>query len=199
MLVRGTDNGGNILFALRKHHTVRRTFHDAVPQLPQITETFARGMDKARLFIFGNLTLSEHTFYDVAEILVGFLAGFVRQQATRQNIRKLWNSVLKANLGEFDTKKTVAELIQNHLGLPVRKKILFKTLDQISNLSAKEIATLYEDLSNDLRMMRGVLAEQNLSIEKVNGKTQIKRIGFHRYWWEAHGQEFAWIPLSLMP
>ena len=189
----------------------------------RLTERFSRMMEKAGLDpdafvkssvqVFGEGWISENQpknglpqIKEVLlvnradyEILVGFLAGFVRQQATRQNIRKLWNSVLKANLGEFDTKKTVAELIQNHLGLPVRKKILFKTLDQISNLSAKEIATLYEDLSNDLRLMRGVLAEQNLSIEKVNGKTQIKRIGFHRYWWEAHGQEFAWIPLSLMP
>ena len=31
MLVRGTDDGNDILFALGKHHTVRRIFNDTVP------------------------------------------------------------------------------------------------------------------------------------------------------------------------
>lgn len=133
------------------------------------------------------------------EVLVGYLAGFVRYRPTRENIRSLWTSVLNANLGEFETKRNVADLIQNHVGLPIRMKLLHQTLEEITNLSPAELSQLYEELSVDLRHMRGILSEQDIAIERDGDQVQVKRLGFHRYWWQAHGQEFAWIPLSVLP
>lgn len=144
------------------------------------------------------------------EILVGLLAGFTRKPPTKENVRQLWTSVLQTNLGEenVDVKKTVAELIRNQLGLIVRKKLLHKTLDEISNLPPNDLTALYEDLMNDLRLMRGVLMEQDLAIEKEKVKTpdgterqevRVKTLGFHKYWWQASDQEFAWIPMTLLP
>ena len=144
------------------------------------------------------------------EILVGLMAGFTRKPPSKESVRKLWTAVLQTNLGEenIDVKKTVAELIQNQLGLLVRMKLLHKTIDEISNLPASELTTLYNDLKNDLRMMRGVLMEQDLAIEKeiVKGpdgqnteKVKVKTLGFRKYWWQANDQEFAWIPMELLP
>ena len=109
------------------------------------------------------------------------------------------------NLGEenVDINKTIAELIQNQLGLVVRKKLLHKNIDEISNLPPKELTDLYNGLKNDLRLMRGVLMEQDLALEKKNegGReiVKVKSLGFKKYWWQANDQEFAWIPMSLLP
>ena len=56
MLVRGANNRGDILLALREHHAVGGMLDDAVSQQPQIPETFAGGVDESRLFVAGNLT-----------------------------------------------------------------------------------------------------------------------------------------------
>lgn len=144
------------------------------------------------------------------EILVGLLAGFTRRPPTRENISKLWTAVLQTNLGEenVDMEKTVAELIKNQLGLVVRKKLLQKTLVEISNLPPADLTKLYNDLKNDLRLMRGVLMEQNLTLvkEQVKGNdgkeretVRVKNLGFHKYWWQANDQEYAWVPMSLLP
>lgn len=139
------------------------------------------------------------------EILVGLLAGFTRKPPSKENVRKLWMSVLMTNLGEenVDFKKTIAELIQNQLGLVVRKKLLHKSIDEISDLPPKELTDLYNGLKDDLRLMRGVLMEQDLELEKTteDGRENVtvKSLGFKKYWWQANDQEFAWIPLSLLP
>ena len=144
------------------------------------------------------------------EILVGLLAGFTRRPPTRENISKLWTAVLQTNLGEenVDMEKTVAELIKNQLGLVVRKKLLQKNLVEISNLPPADLTKLYNDLKNDLRLMRGVLMEQNLTLvkEQVKGDdgkeretVRVKNLGFHKYWWQANDQEYAWVPMSLLP
>jgi hypothetical protein len=144
------------------------------------------------------------------EILVGLLAGFTRNPPSKESVRKLWTVVLQTNLGEdnVDVKKTVAELIENQLGLVIRKKLLHKTIDAISDLPPAELTKLYEDLQNDLRLMRGVLMEQDLALEREvvkapDGKqveqVKVKTLGFKKYWWQANDQEFAWIPMDLLP
>jgi len=135
------------------------------------------------------------------EILVGILAGFTRKAPTKENVRKLWTAVLQTNLGEenVDVKKSVAELIQNQLGLLVRKKLLHKTLEEVSNLPARDLTELYAEMKNDLRLMRGVLMEQDLQLIKEGRLVHIKILGFRKYWWRAKDQEFAWVPLELFP
>lgn len=223
-MIRRTSEGGRGggLIELKKQYGIRltRKFADMMRKAgidPEIfvsdsIQVFGEGWiserePRASLSQVKEVILCSRADY---EILVGLISGFTKRPPSKENVRSLWTSVLQTNLGEdnVDIKKNVAELIQNQLGLVVRKKLLHKTIEEISNLPPAELMKLYNDLQVDLRLMRGVIGEQDLAVERsvvkgADGKeeerVEVKRLGFKKYWWQANDQEFAWVPMELLP
>ena len=136
------------------------------------------------------------------EQLQGVLAGMTKEPPTRRTVEALWTKVLKdMTQGDLDVDKTVAELLQGHLGIPIRKKLLKKTLREIGELAPTELAKLYSELLFDLHRIRGIQAEKKLQIEKKpDGTFEAKEVGTRPVWWQGKGgREYAWIPLDELP
>ncbi|MCG8457528.1 MAG: hypothetical protein MI919_14740 [Holophagales bacterium] len=140
------------------------------------------------------------------EQLQGLLAGLTKDPPSRQNVVSLWTKVLKdVTQGEARVDKPVSELIENHLGIPVREKLLAKTLDEISRLSPTELERLYSELQLDLYRVRGLQAEKQLELEKrPNGRGGFRIVsrerGTRSVWWQGKGgREYAWIPIDELP
>lgn len=140
------------------------------------------------------------------EVLQGLLAGLTKEPPSRQNVEKLWSKVLKdVTQGEADIEKPVAELIENHLGIPVRKKLLSKTLREIASLDPTELNRLYSELQLDLYRIRGLQAEKELDIRRVDTgdggfRVEAQEMGTRPVWWQGKGsKEYGWIPLKELP
>ncbi len=141
------------------------------------------------------------------ETLVALLGGFLKTAPTKQEIIRTWTSVLQIQLGEdVDLGKPVAVLIRNHLGLPIRNKMLAKSVLEIANLSPVEFQKLRRQLRVDLVNMRAVLSEEEISIAETDSSAAgagteiaVKLIKPHRYWFPTKGGDMAWIPYEKMP
>jgi hypothetical protein len=135
------------------------------------------------------------------EILMGILAGFVKEPPASPKLIETWKNTLKGHLGDdIDLQKPIAELIENRLGLPIRMKILQKTLDEVAAVPPEGIVKAYKRLSDDLRRLRAIAGEREL-IQKVteDGKIEWAQGAERKYWWPGKETEYAWIPLECLP
>ena len=137
------------------------------------------------------------------ESYAGLLTTFVKKPITRKKIMNTWQRALKENLGEAGMDKSVSDLVDAHLGLPVRNKILQLTLEEISRLNGKKLKEFRKALYKDLLYLRGVYQEQ--VIEAVEDKASqlgwkaVKK-GARKVWWKLGDTfEYGWIPLDVMP
>ena len=135
------------------------------------------------------------------EQLLAILAGFIKEPPSRESVINVWTKVLKdVTTGDVDVNKPVAELIQNYLGIPIRKKLLHKSIEDIQKLNPEELAGLWQELETDLNRIRGIYTEQALAIEKgKDGKIEIKQLGSRKIWWQGQGKEYGWIPVEELP
>lgn len=141
------------------------------------------------------------------ETLIAIIAGFLRDQPTKQDVIRTWTSVLQLHLGEdIDLAKPLSEQIKNHLGLPVRNKMLDKSVYEISSLPPDELAKLFKQLRIDLTQMRAVISEREVDIEaggESDGRSGsdivVTEKGRRKYWFPAKGQDMAWIPYEMLP
>ncbi|MEO1083040.1 MAG: hypothetical protein AAFY88_02240, partial [Acidobacteriota bacterium] len=139
------------------------------------------------------------------EQLQGLLAGLTKKPPSKANVTALWTKVLKDNTGEGDVDKPVAELIANHLGIPVRKKLLSKTLREIAQLSPRELNRLYSELKVDLYRIRGLQSEKDLQIKRIDKADggfdlDVQELGTRAVWWQGKAdREYAWIPMDELP
>ena len=139
---------------------------------------------------------------------MAIIGGFLKDRPTKQDIMRTWTSVLQIHLGEdIDLQKPVSEQIKNQLGLPIRNKLLKKTVFEIANLPADELVHLFRQLKEDLTDMRAVLSERKIRIEwTTTGEgsgpeddIRVVDLGRRDYWFPAKGQDMAWISYEKLP
>ncbi len=140
------------------------------------------------------------------EQLMALLARLTQDPPSKKSLEGLWTKALKdMTQGEHDVDKTVEELIENHLGIPVRKKLLAKTVTEIGNLQPRELDLLYSQLNLDLHKIRGLHSEKQLEIkQRPNGRggfdIEVREVGSRPVWWQGKaGREYAWISLDDLP
>lgn len=133
--------------------------------------------------------------------LYGILSGFAGAPPSGPKIREVWTATLKKQLGEdVDTNKTVEELIRNRLGLPVRRKLLQKTVQEVANMPTEELVKAYHQLVKDAWGLQAILAERRLEeLTDDSGNTIFKLGEEHPYFFTSGNLRFAWIPLEKMP
>lgn len=138
------------------------------------------------------------------EQLIAILAGFVKETPSRQSVLSVWTTALESQIGEAGVDKSPKELIESHLGIPIRNKVLQKSLEEISNLNPEDLQALWKTLDRDLKRLRGVYMEKNLEVVEepdADGrmKVVVKDLGTRKVWWQGGACEYGWIPLDEMP
>lgn len=139
------------------------------------------------------------------EQLIGILGGFLKEAPSQDTVSKVWTNVLKQQIGEanLDVNKTVAELIASHTGIPVRRNLLHKTLDEISRLSPAELAAVWHELEGDMHRIRALYGEKAVLVEEVvetDGRRtwKVSDQGTRKVWWKGD-TDYAWIPANELP
>jgi hypothetical protein len=140
------------------------------------------------------------------EQLQGVLAGLTRQEPSPKSVIGLWTKALEdVALGEVDIHKPVAQLIESHLGLPIREKLLNRSLEEISNMSPRELSSLHSELLEDLHRVRALSNEEKIELQREprpDGGFEIKvrKLGSRPVWWTQKGtREYGWIPAEELP
>ena len=140
------------------------------------------------------------------EQLIGVLSGFVNGSPSRASVETIWTRVLDEQLGQsgFQAEKPIAEMIQARLGIPIRMKILQKTVSEIAKLDSSELADVWKQLEFDLNRMRALYSEKNVKVQRTVSPEGVESItlqelGSRKIWWPGRGMEYAWIPAEELP
>jgi hypothetical protein len=171
--------------------------------LHKSAQIFGRGWLSEKEPITGQRQVREVLLVDRAtlEQLMAAIAGFIKAPPDRKGIMQIWTKVLKdVTTGDVTTEKSVAELIENHLGIPIRKKLLNKSLDELSRLKRTELTRLWKSLEKDLYKIRGIYKERQIEITRdERGNIKAQFLGNRKMWWRGGGIEYAWIPIDELP
>jgi len=137
------------------------------------------------------------------ESFLGLLTTFVKKPITKKAIMTTWKRALEDNLGEADLDKPVSELVEAHLGLPVKNKMLQMTLTEISKLSGKQLKDFGQSLYKDILYLRSFVQEELIEAVEDNksrfGWKPVRK-GTKKVWWKfGNTYEYGWIPLDVMP
>jgi len=143
------------------------------------------------------LLVSEWDLWQLNTIIVNFL----KAPPSGPKIQEVWTATLKEQLGEdIDINKTIEELIRSRLGLPVRRKLLQRTVQEVANLPTDELVNAYDQLKKDFWGLKAILAERKLvELTDEKGTTTFKLGDPHSIFDDKGNQRFAWIPLEKMP
>ena len=208
------DSGGG-LRAVEQKYGVRTA--------ERITRAMEAGGINVNLFleksvqIFGRGWTTENTTDGVAqneivllvekptlEVLIGMIADLTQNPPNKTDISAVWGKVLKNSLGETSEDKPIAEMIENHLGLPIRTKILTYSLKQLATLDETVLKQAWDDLDRAKQQVSAFLNEKNVAFGEEtmpNGikKIVVKDLGTRTVWWQGEDQEYAWMKLTELP
>jgi hypothetical protein len=171
--------------------------------LHKSAQIFGRGWLSEKDHLTGQRQVREVLLVDrvTLEQLMAAIAGMIKAPPTRRGIMQIWTKVLKdVTTGDVTADKSVTELIENHLGIPLRKKLLKKSLYELSRLSSLQLEKLLKSLEEDMYKIRGIYNERQVNIsrdEKGNIKAQF--LGNRKMWWRGGGFQYAWIPIDELP
>ncbi len=138
------------------------------------------------------------------QILVGILAGFVQEVATKENVQDMWGRTLRAHIGEFEVERPIGELIEAYVGLPVQTGVLKQSLSEIANLSDEDLARIQEELRMRMQLMEAFLDDREVEIVKEATEEgvemmKVKDLGDRRVWFEGSDRQYAWITSAELP
>ena len=139
------------------------------------------------------------------EQLAGLLAGFIVKPANKETVGELWKNTLKSAIGELDESKPIAELIQNHLGVPVKLGVLQKTLEQVSKMPDEELKAQWEELDKAKQRISAIISEKKIEIVKTEGKTEgrgykVLDKGTRKVWWTNDSvTDYGWLRADELP
>ena len=91
------------------------------------------------------------------------LNSLTKAQASKKKVRDLWKEVLEQELGEgdeVDDKKPIDVYISQHLGLPVKNKILKMSPRDIGRLNPRELADMRKTLIVDRNKLTDIMMNQ---------------------------------------
>ncbi len=132
------------------------------------------------------------------------LITFLGQAAkvSHRNVQQGWCKALEAVTGdrvEIDPKVGVpAEVLEKHLGIPVRSGVLHMTLDEVSRLPYSKIAEAIRGFQRKLFLLRAVVNEKAIKLENnAKGEVTFEVLGDRKYWFGARGAERAWLDAEI--
>lgn len=140
------------------------------------------------------------------ESLEGIWAGLTSGRPTPETIEASWAKVLQDLLpGEVDPTRPLNRWISSHLGLPIRQKLLKRSLRELGHSSPAELQQLFGELEEELLKIRALIQEERIVLERIPaGKSgftvQSRKLGRRPIWWAGQGRgELGWIPVAELP
>lgn len=130
------------------------------------------------------------------EALITFLGQASR--VSHRNVQQGWCKALEAVTGDtvqLDPEKGVpAEVLEKHLGIPVRSGLLNMTLQEIGRLPHSKILEEIREFQKRLFLLRAVVNEKEIKLETDSkGEITFDEVGPRHYWFGPRGAERVWL------
>jgi hypothetical protein len=137
--------------------------------------------------------------------LLGLLQRMVSRRVEKKKLIKLWGESIQIETADGDVvklgKKTIAELIENYVGLPVNEELLRYSLHELMRMTNRTIKDLHDRLKLKKDVISDIISEQNVGYKVENDEIKRELLGNKPYFWRtASGNtQFIWIKRSLLP
>jgi hypothetical protein len=134
------------------------------------------------------------------ETLIALLGRITKVKT--QNVQKGWASALEDVTGDnvsFDPKSGIpAEIINKHLGIPVKSGVLNMSFQEIGKLSPAKITETIKEFKKKLFLLRAVVNEKDIKFRKDNkGNISYVPTGDKKYWFGTRGSERVWLDMEV--
>ena len=136
-------------------------------------------------------------------LLISILVNMNKSGIDQHRLLRMWTTVVKENLGEVNVKKKVGDLLNVHLGIPVRMNLLKHSFGEILAMPKLQLKSEMRLLHTKLRLLNCLSTERKCVVRDG----QVEDIGEKKIWWDLPEQisagrgegKYGWIAADEMP